>query len=204
MGQPKIISNPVLLPVRLAPVKIRSRNRRNTNGKAGAFGRNLHPCFRFFREHRVMIANAVFAYSADLLSVNRCFTRDRLFTTGGLVLPQVAWFHVIARSPSCSDWSVIGGSAGFPSAASKLTLTWLSVSTQCPKWVTVPFPASSVTVAVPSRPRLTSIEGPGFASSPERDAYVPANLAWVVGVAPSTPVANTNQAPSRRPPKGRS
>src|ERR1700760_4888605 len=68
----------------------------------------------------------------------------------------------------------------------------------------MPFPASSVTVAVPSEPRLTSIEGPDVASFLEREAYVPANLAWVVVVASIAPVANSNQAPRTKPTKGRS
>ena len=77
----------------------------------------------------------------------------------------------------------MGGSAGLPSTASNVTLTWLPESTQWPKSVVVPVPGSSVTVAVPSAPRLKFIDGPGCASSRGGDRYVPTNFEWVVVLA---------------------
>src|SRR6202044_4088205 len=95
----------------------------------------------------------------------------------------------------------MGGSTGLPSPASNVTLTWLPESTQWPKRVVVPLPGSSVTVAVPSAPRLRFMDGPACASSRGGDRYVPTNFEWVVVLAESTAADASNpiaQAAARR------
>jgi hypothetical protein len=61
------------------------------------------------------------------------------------------------------------------------------------KGVVVPFPGSSVTVAVPSAPRLKFMDGPACASSRGGDRYVPTNFEWVVVLAESTAADASNQ-----------
>jgi hypothetical protein len=59
----------------------------------------------------------------------------------------------------------------------------------------VPLPGFSVTVAVPSEPRLTSMDGPGLASSRGWDRYVP-NFECVV-VLPESVAAGTSSHAAR-------
>src|ERR1700677_4420490 len=111
---------------------------------------------------------------------------------GGFVLPHVTWFQLTACSPSWPGWKTMGGSAGLPSTASKVTMTWVPESTQWPKRVVVPLPGSSVTVAEPSDPRLKSIDGPTFASSSGWERYVPTNFEWVVVLPKRAAAGNSN------------
>ena len=56
-----------------------------------------------------------------MVSQYSCFTLNPFFIGGGSTLPHAAWFQVTACNPSWAGWKTMGGSAGLPCSASKVT-----------------------------------------------------------------------------------